>query len=278
MIDSPAPEIWDEAGDSDRLAEYDALFESDATDADRFYLRGAAECGGPIVELGSGSGRLVAVFAEAGFEVTGVEPSPVLAQRARQRTDALDPVARSRVRTIVGDLLAWRSDAASLGLIVLARDALCRLHSDRDRVALLVACRDALRSTGVLAMELSLVGSGPHRNWGDRRGDGTLFYDGCVPDPVAGNGGMVQRFHADALDERTSTLLRTVLFDHVSPSGEVRRVILRQRRAHITPEQLTSELDAAGFRSVAVYGGFELEPLFDSRLAGGGRQVCIARP
>jgi SAM-dependent methyltransferase len=277
VIGSVVPELWDKAAENDHLAAYDGLFERDAADHG-FYLRCAAASGAPVVELGSGSGRLVAALAAAGFDVTGVELSASMAELAHRRIAALAPAVQHRIHLIAADMRTWRSAAQTLGLVVMAGDSLSQLALEHDRVAVLGRCREALRPDGMLAMDLSFFGSGPHRDWGDRRGDGTLFYDGCAPDPSSGDGTMVHRFHADALDDRTSTVLRTILCDHVSPSGSVRRVVLWDRHAYIPPDRLTRELQAAGFRTVAVCGGFGLEPRFDPRLAGRGRQVCIARP
>src|SRR5579872_5266195 len=49
----------------------------------------ARRFGGPVLELACGTGRLLAPLAEAGFSVTGVDSSPAMLSRARNRLDAM---------------------------------------------------------------------------------------------------------------------------------------------------------------------------------------------
>jgi len=42
--------------------------------------------GGPVLEIGCGSGRLLAPLARAGYEVTGVDQSPEMLARAEARS------------------------------------------------------------------------------------------------------------------------------------------------------------------------------------------------
>lgn len=72
---------------------YDAFYEQGlahspvAGDID-FYLARARETGGPVLELGVGTGRVAIPLAETGFEVTGVDLSPAMLAIARERSDA----------------------------------------------------------------------------------------------------------------------------------------------------------------------------------------------
>ena len=55
-----------------------------------FYLEYARQCGGPILELACGTGRLAIPIAEAGFEIFGLDlsanMSPFAAQRSKVKT------------------------------------------------------------------------------------------------------------------------------------------------------------------------------------------------
>ncbi|MER3418842.1 MAG: class I SAM-dependent methyltransferase, partial [Chloroflexota bacterium] len=50
------------------------------------YLALAARSGGPILELGVGSGRLAIPLAAAGYDVVGIDTDPAMLARARLRT------------------------------------------------------------------------------------------------------------------------------------------------------------------------------------------------
>jgi SAM-dependent methyltransferase len=50
---------------------------------DEFFLALARESGGPVLDLGCGTGRLTRAVALAGIEVTGIDPTPAMLARAR---------------------------------------------------------------------------------------------------------------------------------------------------------------------------------------------------
>src|SRR5688572_27712712 len=68
-----------------------------------FYLDCAQRYGGPILELGVGTGRILVPLAEAGYDVVGLDLSPAMleiaAAKLRER-----PEAAERVRLLEGDM------------------------------------------------------------------------------------------------------------------------------------------------------------------------------
>ena len=81
------------AGDSstlayDELADYYDLVHAQVTSDIPLYLSLARESGGPILELGCGSGRTLVPLAEAGFEIVGLDNSKAMLAWARERIRA----------------------------------------------------------------------------------------------------------------------------------------------------------------------------------------------
>ena len=66
---------------------YDLDLVEDPGDVD-LYLALAGRVGGPILELGVGTGRLAVPLAAAGYDVTGVDLDPAMLARARSRAAA----------------------------------------------------------------------------------------------------------------------------------------------------------------------------------------------
>lgn len=73
----------------DDARQYDALFPG-PNDLP-FYQRQIAACGGPVLELACGTGRLTVPLAGAGADITGIDRSPSMLEGARNRA------ARERV-------------------------------------------------------------------------------------------------------------------------------------------------------------------------------------
>lgn len=68
----------------------------------RFYLSQARQTGGPILELGCGTGRVALPLANRGFEVTGLDVSPYMLRVIRRKAQALPP--KGRLRLVRGNM------------------------------------------------------------------------------------------------------------------------------------------------------------------------------
>jgi ubiquinone/menaquinone biosynthesis C-methylase UbiE len=82
-----------------------------------FYVSCALEFGGPILELATGTGRVLWPIAAAGFEIVGVDISETMLAQARQKATRETSATRQRARF-------YRMDMTSLGLGELFRLAL----------------------------------------------------------------------------------------------------------------------------------------------------------
>src|SRR5271163_1056112 len=69
-----------------------------------FYREIAATYGGPILELGCGTGRITMPLAESGQRITGIDISRKMLERAEQKRAALNAEQRERVRLVQGDM------------------------------------------------------------------------------------------------------------------------------------------------------------------------------
>jgi SAM-dependent methyltransferase len=83
---------------------YDYTYRSLRADVE-FYRRRARKSGGPILELGVGTGRVAMALADDGHEVVGVDMSPVMLERARLRAKML---TRGKVTLREGDIRSFR--------------------------------------------------------------------------------------------------------------------------------------------------------------------------
>ena len=101
-------------------AHYDRLWGRGYVD---FWLSQARIWGGPILELGCGTGKLSIPLAEAGFSVTGLDNSPALLQFAAGKN--------GDVRWIEGDMRHFDLNE-KFALITLPSNNLGHLHTPED--------------------------------------------------------------------------------------------------------------------------------------------------
>ncbi len=97
----------------DAIARYYDLSHQTLVEDIPFLLRLAAETGGPALELGCGSGRLLVPLARAGHDVTGVDNSPEMLARAELRLAGEPAAVRARVRLVTADVRALALPGAS---------------------------------------------------------------------------------------------------------------------------------------------------------------------
>ena len=69
-----------------------------------FFVEAARESGGPVLEVGCGTGRVLIPTARAGIEITGLDLSPHMLAVCRERLKAESEEVRSRVRLVEGDM------------------------------------------------------------------------------------------------------------------------------------------------------------------------------
>src|SRR5215207_4365133 len=90
---------------------YDLDLVEDPGDLD-LYLALATRTGGPILELGCGTGRIAVPLAAAGHDVTAVDIDPAMLERARRRAEQAGAAARSRIEFVEADLLGLELPSA----------------------------------------------------------------------------------------------------------------------------------------------------------------------
>lgn len=132
-------------GSYDEIAEhYDAWIGTHDKDV-KFYVEQARTSGGPIVELGVGTGRIAVPTAQAGVRVIGIDASKKM----------LELCARRAAQAGVSDLVDLRQGdfrsppvADLVPLVTCPRLSFLHLHSDSDRRQALHGVRRILRAGG----------------------------------------------------------------------------------------------------------------------------------
>jgi SAM-dependent methyltransferase len=128
---------------------YDVVYAQvrDGVDND-YYLARMAEADGPVLEIGVGTGRLLAAALDRGIDAYGIDLSPTMVERCREK---LPEAARERV---------WEEDAVRLrterrfSLVVAPFRVLSHVPEPEDQIRLLDAAHDALAPGGTFVFDL----------------------------------------------------------------------------------------------------------------------------
>jgi SAM-dependent methyltransferase len=175
---------------------------------------------GRIVELGCGSGIAAAMFADAGYEVFGIDQSEPLLRRARDRAPAGEFVCASLHDVELPPSVA----VVAMGEI---------LSYARITDELLVRVREALSPGGLFVFDIATTGRGSGRSW--HEGDDWLV---CAESVESG-----------------TTLTRTIVSFRSVEAGEWRRSDEVHRLTLYDPGSLVARLREAGFVDAHVMDG-----------------------
>jgi SAM-dependent methyltransferase len=212
-----------------------------------FWRRVAAEAGGPVLELGCGTGRVSIPLAKAGVDLVGIDRSaPML---ARLRAASARAGALGHVNAVRGDIRALPFAARAFSMVLAPYGILQSLLADGDLVATLASVARVLAAGGRFGIDL--VPDVP--NWRE--------YDNKVQLRGRAAGGahltLIESVRQDPRRRLTTFEQRYV---------EQRGGVQQEHRFELTfrtlsVRQMTRRLEAAGFAVEAVLGDYRGRPL-----------------
>lgn len=118
-----------------------------------FWVDAARESGGPVLELGCGTGRVLLPTARAGVEITGLDLSQKMLGVLRQRLAAEAPETQARVRLVEGDMRHFDL-GQTFALATIPFRPFQHLITVEDQIACLTSIRRHLRPDGRLILDL----------------------------------------------------------------------------------------------------------------------------
>jgi SAM-dependent methyltransferase len=122
-------------------------------DDEAFYRGLAAETGGPILDVGCGTGRVAVALASDGREVVGVDLSAPMLRRAEEGRAALPADIAARLSFRQADMLTLDLERTFALVLTPSRVFQFALTADAQRQAL-AALRSHLRPEGRLVLDL----------------------------------------------------------------------------------------------------------------------------
>lgn len=217
------------------MSSYDAIAElydpwsASVVEDVAFYLDEARRSGGPVVELGVGTGRIAVPIAADGIGVIGVDSSrgmlDVCARRAALAEVQLDLRVGDLRKPPVGERVP---------LVICPFRSLLHMHTDEDRLSVLAAAYDLLVPGGRFVFDVFAPDAADiaqtHERWLER-------------EPGI--------FEHAVWDETARTLTLTVRDDQQETSMAL---------AWLSQEEWQALLERAGFEIEACYGWFDRSP------------------
>jgi SAM-dependent methyltransferase len=245
---------------------YDLDLAEDPGDLD-LYLALAARTGGPVLELGVGSGRLAVPLAASGLDVTGVDLDPAMLARARSRVDAAGKATARRLRLVEGDARTLRlPDAGAYRLASIPLNSIFLMGGRADQAAAVATLAAHLAPGGIAVLDAWLPDAQDLAQY-----DGRLVLEWVRDDPVTGR--VVTKVCSATYEPTTGVVRLTTIFEEGLPGEPPVRWVRVDDLRLASPDALVAHVEAAGLVVETLAGGYDLGAL----AAGAERVVLVAR-
>ncbi|MBS2037709.1 class I SAM-dependent methyltransferase [bacterium] len=220
---------------------YDRLHQGFCEDLD-FYAEESRRAGGTVLELACGTGRLTIPIARAGVEIVGLDRSPGMLNRAREKAPDLTWIS--------GDARVFDL-GRRFALILMPFNSMQHLHDYQDVLKLLARVRAHLQPGGRFIFDLfnpnvALLARDP--------GEIRQAFDGSE----------FEVLESSFYDDASQCVHTTWRF----PSA-VEQLVLRC----YFPQEMSGLLDRAGFEVLMKYGDFDRTPF----ASGAPKQIFVCR-
>ncbi len=223
----------------------------------------AQRTGGPLLELGCGTGRVLIPLARAGYNVTGVDFSPEMLRIARAKAEAAG--VAGRVTLVEGDY-ASAPLPGPYAFAFTVMNTFLHLTTQRAQLQALRHWREHLLPGGLLLIDIF------HPDVAQLASlDGRLEWDRSWSDPQTG--ATVMKWITRTVDLAEQTLHVTLVYDEVAADGALRRTLVPYDARYLWRFEAELLLDKAGFMLEGIYGDWDLGPFEGDS----GRMILVAR-
>jgi ubiquinone/menaquinone biosynthesis C-methylase UbiE len=247
----------------DTIARFYDAENADMTDDLALYSELAAETGGPVLDVGCGTGRVMLHLAQEGVPTVGVDFSEAMLERGRRKL-AVMPDLRSLVTFVKGDVL--NADLpGDFKLIIVPYNGFMHFNTQAQQLAALRRFHRLLTEDGLLILDMPNAGEA----FGTQD-DGGIVLERMFTEPESGH--LVMQQSVSSLNRLAQQLNVTWIYDEIGGDGAVMRTLAPLVLRYVFLGEMDLLLAATGFRRVEVYGDYFREPMDE----GSPRMIVLA--
>jgi SAM-dependent methyltransferase len=216
-----------------------------------YYVEAAKESGGPVLEIGCGTGRVLIPTARAGIDIVGLDLSPRMLSICGKRLESESGAVHSKVQLVQADMREF-SLSKTFRLATIPFRPFQHLTTITDQLACLESIRRHLADDGVLILDLfnPSLDALANRPAGQELDEEPAF---STPD-----GRRVIRRHRTVAHDRFNQLNQIELIYYVThPDGREERLLHSFSMRYLFRFEAEHLLARAGFEVEQVYAGFD---------------------
>jgi SAM-dependent methyltransferase len=233
-----------------------------------FYVGAAINAGGPVLELGCGTGRVLVPTARAGVAITGLDSSPSMLALCARKLSAEDERLRGRVELRLADMRHFEFKQG-FALVTIPFRPFQHLLTVEDQLACLTSIRRHLTADGRVIVDLfnPSLDALATRPLGEETGE--------EPEFITPDGRRVIRRHRVVAHDRFAQVNEVELLYYVThPDGRQERLAHAFHMRYLFRYELEHLLARAGFVLEQLYSDYD-GSAFGSKYPG--ELIAVAR-
>lgn len=219
-----------------------------------FFVEAARESGGPVLEVGCGTGRVLIPTAQAGIEIVGLDLSQSMLDVCRARLQHEPEEVQARVQLVKADMRDFELDQA-FRLVTLPFRPFQHLTTVDDQLSCLASIRRHLVAGGRLILDLfnPSLEALTSDDIGQEVGEEPAF--------VAPDGRRVVRRHKIVAQDRFNQVNHVELIYYVThPDGREERLVHGFPMRYLFRYEAEHLLVRSGFEIEHLYADFDKSP------------------
>lgn len=230
-----------------------------------FYVREAEQAGGPVLELGCGTGRVTIPIARAGVDVVGLDNSDAMLDAAKRKISEIEG-GHGKIVLRLEDMRNFDLKRA-FPLVVIPFRGFLELLTVEDQIDCLASVKRHLTPGGRLIF--NIFAPDPQMLVED---EDAAFHLRDVTDPETGHTFVI--WQQTKIDDFHQVLSVRLMVDDLDRTGAVdRRFYCDYQLRYAHRIEILHLLARCGYEVEELYGGFDYSP-FDEE---SGEMVWVAR-
>jgi len=220
-----------------------------------FFVEMAQRSGGPVLELGCGTGRVLIPTAESGIEIVGLDASPLMLSVCREKLLSQSNNVQSKVTSLIqGDMRDFEL-GRKFSLVTIPFRPFQHLLTVEDQMSCLGNIRRHLVNGGKMVLDI-FNPSLPHL-----ADEGYLQEHGEEPEFVTPDGRrVVRRARIVSRDYFNQVTQNELIYNVTHPNARVERLVHRFPMRYLFKFEAEHLLARCGFGVEAVYADYDRSP------------------
>ena len=222
-----------------------------------FYVEEARRSGGPVLELGCGTGRVSIPIAGSGVDVVGLDSSEAMIEVASAKARRLAPEAGS-LTLVRADMRDFSLDAREFDLVIIPFRGFLSLLTVEDQIAALLNVKRHMRPGARLVFNIFV----PDPDMLDSDSD-IAYHLRDVTDPDSGARYVL--WHQSSYDNHNQVVSTRVIIEELDQGGTMTRRTYRDFQLRYSHRwEMEHLLTRCGFRVIDLFGDFDRSPFDDT--------------